>query len=100
MVRLHFDTADEFEGLFKQKSRKVTDAMVLGIEKAMLENKKSADIFQITFGEEEVAFDISIVRSEWKHALQSCLDHLHHENLTDEQIDCWKLLELVKNMQE
>jgi hypothetical protein len=61
MVRLHFDTADEFEGLFKQKTRKVTDAMVLGIEKAMLENKKSADIFQITFGEEEVAFDISIV---------------------------------------
>ena len=43
MVRLHFDTADQFEGLFKQKSRKVTDAMVLGIEKAMLENKKSAD---------------------------------------------------------
>lgn len=97
MVRLHFDRADQFEGLFKQKTRKVTDAMVLGIEKAMLENKKSADIFQITFGKEEVAFDISIVRSEWKHALQSCLDHYHSLNLSDEQIDTWKLLEAAKS---
>lgn len=96
MVRLNFETSDQFSALFKERSKKVTDAMVSGIEKAMLENKKTADIFQITFEEEEIAFDISIVRREWKHALKSCLDHYHTLNLTDQQIDTWKLLEAAK----
>ena len=44
MVNLHFETAEEFEDLFKRKSIKVTDAIVSGIEKALTENKKSAPL--------------------------------------------------------
>ena len=35
MVKLHFKNTSEFEGIFKRTNMKVTDAIVLGIEKAM-----------------------------------------------------------------
>ena len=32
MVKLHFKDTSEFEGIFKRKNMKVTDAIVLGIK--------------------------------------------------------------------
>ena len=49
MVRLHFRDTKDFEGLFKNKKRNVTDGIVSGIEEAMKHNKKSAPLFQLTF---------------------------------------------------
>lgn len=96
MVKLHFNTTDEFEQLFKKKTLSVTRSIVSGIEKAVQNKKKVAPLFEITFEEVDLAYQISLSRSQWVHALENCLNHLHQEELTDEQIDCWKLLELVK----
>ena len=43
MVRLHFRDTGDFEGLFKNKKRNVTDGIVSGIEEAMkqLEDKSN-----------------------------------------------------------
>ena len=41
MVKLHFKDTSEFEGIFKRKNMKVTDAIVLGIEKAMQSGESS-----------------------------------------------------------
>jgi hypothetical protein len=40
-------------------------------------------------------YEISLPKSQWENALEKCLDHLHKEQLADEQIDCWQLLESV-----
>ena len=96
MVKLHFNTTDEFEGLFKRKTLSVTRSIISGIEKAVQKNDRTAPLFEITFEEVDLAYDISLPRSQWQPALEHCLDHLHQEDLSDEQIDCWKLLEVVK----
>lgn len=97
MTKLHFQTSEEFETLFTNQSKKVTDAIVLGIEKAMQENKRSALLFEITFEQAERAFEISLPQIEWVRALESCLAHYHTLELADEAIDTWKLLEAAKS---
>ena len=96
MVKLHFKTTDEFEGLFKRKTLSVTRSIIQGIENAMKENKRTAPLFEITFDNAETMFEISLPQSQWVLALESCLNHLHSQNLADEEIDCWKLLEAAK----
>jgi len=96
MVKLHFNTTDEFEGLFKRKTLSVTRSIIQGIEKAVQNRKKTAPLFEITFEEVDMMYEISLPRSQWQFALENCLEHLHTEDLADEQIDCWKLLEAIK----
>lgn len=96
MVKLHFNTTDEFEGLFKRKSLSVTRSIIQGIEDAMQKNKRTAPLFEITFEQADNMFEISLSKSQWVTALESCLEHLHVQNLADEEIDCWKLLEAAK----
>jgi len=96
MVKLHFENTHEFEVLFKNKSIEVTNAIYSGIEKAMQNAKKTALLFEITFEEADRAFEISLPRSQWVQALESCLNHFHELEMSDEAIDCWKLLEAAK----
>lgn len=96
MVKLHFKSTEEFEGLFKRKDLSVTKSIISGIEKAMQSGKKTALLFEISFEKAENMFEISLPQSQWVTALESCLKHLHALNLSDEQIDCWKLLEAAK----
>lgn len=96
MVKLHFKTTEEFDGLFKRKTLSVTRSIVQGIESAMQKNKRTAPLFEITFDDADTMYEISLPRSQWVQSLESCLDHLHSQNLADEEIDCWKLLEAAK----
>ena len=96
VVKLHFQNTNEFEKLFKVKDKEVTDAIVNGIQTAMQKNKRSADLFEVSFADTEIGYSISLPIAEWPVALQSCLDHYHALNMTDEQIDTWKLLEAAK----
>ena len=97
MVKLHFTSTEEFEGLFKRKNISVTRSIVQGIEEAMQGNKRTALLFEITFEEADTMYEISLPQSQWTTALESCLEHLHAQNLADEEIDCWKLLEAAKS---
>lgn len=96
MVKLHFNSPEEFSSIFKRQSIKVTNATVLAIEKAMTDRKKTAMLFEITFEEHDNLYEISLPSSQWAQALQSCLDHYHQESMADEAIDTWKLLEAAK----
>ena len=96
MKKVHFKDPAEFEGLFKTKSKQVTDAIVQGIEAAVIARSKSADLFELTFDGHEMVYEISLPISQWEHGLQSCLDFYHEKGCTDECIDTWKLLEAVK----
>jgi len=96
MIKLHFKNTDKFEILFRSRTLKVTDAIVSGIEQAMQDNKKQANLFEITFEEVETAYEVSLNRSEWQSALENCLDHYHSLEMADQQIETWKLLEAAK----
>ena len=97
MVKLHFNSTEEFEGLFKRKTLSVTRSIVQGIESAMQKNQRTALLFEITFDNAEMAYEISLPQSQWVVALESCLEHLAAKELPDEQIDCWKLMEAAKS---
>ena len=86
MVRLHFKRTEDFEGLFKRKSLSVTRSIIKGIEEAMKENKRTAPLFEISFENADNMYEISLPRSQWVQALESCLEHLHAKDLSDEQI--------------
>jgi hypothetical protein len=96
VVKLHFKSTEEFEGLFTNKTLAVTRGIVQGVEKALQRNDRSAPLFDISFENAENSYEISLPKSQWVPALESCLEHLHAKELADEQIDCWKLLEAAK----
>ena len=96
MIKLHFTTTDQFQDLFKTKTLSVTRGIIQGIEKAMQNGSKTAPLFEITFDQVDMMYEISLPRSQWQPALENCLEHLHAESLADEEIDCWKLLEAAK----
>lgn len=98
MVKLHFNSTEEFEGLFKRKTLSVTRSIVSGIEKALQDRKNTAPLFEISFEDVDMMYEISLPKSQWLPALENCLEHLHSEDLTDEQIDAWKLIEIVKTL--
>jgi len=96
MVKLHFTSTEEFETLFKNKSAKVTDSIVEGIQLAMQERKRTAPLFEISFQDLDSFYEISLPQSQWAVALQHCLDYYHSQDMTDQAIDTWKLLEAAK----
>lgn len=96
MVKLHFESPAEFETLFKKQTIKVTDAIVSGIQSAMQNGKRSAPLFEITFKDVDNLYEISLPQSQWANALEKCLEHYHKEEMSDEAIDTWKLLEAAK----
>lgn len=96
MRKLHFYTTEEFETLFKRNNIEVTNSIVKSIEEAMANRKKTAPLFEITFEEHDSLYEISLPQSQWTSALQSCLDHYHKLDMSDEAIDTWKLLEAAK----
>jgi hypothetical protein len=96
VVRLHFNNTEEFEGIFKIKTLAVTRAIINGIQEAAIKRKRTAPLFELSFEEVEMMYEISLPKSQWQFALENCLNHLHEEELADEQIDCWKLLEAIK----
>ena len=96
MVKLHFESPQEFETLFSNNNIKVTNAIVKSIQEAMTSRKSTALLFEITFEEHDNLYEISLPQSQWSTALQSCLDHYHRLDMADQAIDTWKLLEAAK----
>ena len=97
MVKLHFNSPEEFESLFRSRDVRVTKAIVKSIEEAMQDGARSARMFEVSFENTDLSYDISLPQKQWVQALQNSLDFYHSENLIDEQIDTWKLLELAKD---
>ncbi len=96
MVKLHFKNPEEFESLFKSRDIRITNSVVKGIKEAMQKNARSAKLFELSFEGAELAYEIALPQKEWLGALKTSLDHYHKNNLVNEQIDTWELLEVVK----
>ena len=88
---LNIENTDEFERVFKAKDEEVTDAMVEGIQEAFSFQKKSAQLFEITFKDADIVYDISLPSTQWEIALETCLEHYREMDLADKAIDTYLL---------
>jgi capsule polysaccharide export protein KpsC/LpsZ len=91
MKKLHFENTDEFERVFKAKDEEVTDAMVEGINEAFSFQKKSAELFEITFQDIDIVYEITLPSTQWEIALETCLNHYRDLEQSDKAIDVYLL---------
>mgnify|MGYP003625948484 CR=1 FL=1 len=91
MKKLHFQNTEEFETLFKRKDRTITDTIVSAINEAYQSKKKTAKLFQVSFEDVEIAYDIDLPSTQWELALETCLAHYQKEEESDLAIDTYLL---------
>ena len=91
MKKLHFENTDEFERVFKAKDEEVTDAMAEGINEAFSFQKKSAELFEITFQDIDIVYEITLPSTQWEIALETCLNHYRDLEQSDKAIDVYLL---------
>ena len=91
MKKLHFENTGEFERVFKAKDEEVTDAMVEGINEAFSFQKKSAELFEITFQDIDIVYEITLPSTQWEIALETCLNHYRDLEQSDKAIDVYLL---------
>jgi len=96
MKKLHFENTDEFERVFKAKDEEVTDAMVEGIQEAFSFKKKSAELFEITFKDIELVYDITLPSTQWEIALETCMNHYRDLEQSDKAIDAYLLQKAIR----
>lgn len=100
MKEYNFDNPSDFKGVFETNNREITDSIVEAINEAQKFHKDSAEMFSITFGEEEIAYEITLPRSQWIIALEKCLENYQKWDCTDEAIDTYLILKEVKKWKE
>ena len=74
MRDLFFNTPSDFEDLFSKHNRKITDLIVESISEGIAFQKKRVTIFTINIGEDDFKYEISLPKSQWKDALEACLE--------------------------
>ena len=65
MIKLQFNSTEEFETLFRSKTISVTRGIIQGVEEAMQANKRSANLFEIEFTGAEHMYEISLPQSQF-----------------------------------
>ncbi len=91
MRKLHFENTDEFERVFKATDEEVTDAMVEGIQEAFTYQKKSAELFEITFEDADLGYEITLPSTQWELDLETCLKHDRDLEASEKAIDTYLL---------
>ena len=96
MKKLHFQNTSEFERVFKTKDKIITDSIVSAINEAYQFQKKTANLFQVSFEDVEIAYDIDLPSTQWEIALESCLEHYREKGESDLAIDTYLLQKEVR----
>jgi hypothetical protein len=96
MKQLHFDSPYAFAEFFKEKSPEVTNMIVHAIRESIEFQKKTAKLFEMTIGNEDSVFELSLPRKEWVTVLENCLKHYEEWEMSDDAIDTWQLIQQVK----
>ena len=96
MIKLHFESPEEFENLFETNNKKTNDQILDSIRKAMNDNKKIANLWSITFSAHPHAYSVSLPSEHWANVLEQILEFYTEEGYSDEAIDCWEILECAK----
>ena len=96
MKKMQFENTDEFERVFKTHDKEITDAIVEAINEAYQFQKKTAQLFEVSFVDAELVYEISLPSNQWEIALESCMDHYRNIGETDSSIDVYLLQKEVR----
>lgn len=96
MKKLVFTSTEEFSEYFKGKSPELTNAIVHAIREAFMFHKKTANLFEISFEENDTLFEISLPHKQWISALENCLKHYEEWEMNDDAIDTYLLIKEIK----
>lgn len=91
MKQLNFSTQEEFENAFKVNSPNVAHLIVAAIKEALQFQKKTAQLFEITIGDSDHSYEITLPKKEWKKALTNITEKYRKWDLADEAIDAYLL---------
>ena len=96
MKKMFFDNTNEFERVFKTHDKEITDAIVEGIDQAYRNKNKTAQLFEISFNDADLLYEISLPSTQWELALESCMSHYRDIEETDLSIDVYLLQKEVR----
>lgn len=96
MMKLKFDTIEEFEKLFSYKNDQIANGVYKAIHEAYSFNKKVAELFYIEFADTDLGYEVNLPRTHWNKALKEILSFYEEAEYTDACIDTWQLIEAVK----
>lgn len=96
MKTLHFETIEEFNEMFLNKTPEVTDTIVKSISEALKFQKGTAKLYSITIGEDEYSYEITLPKSQWETALENCIEKYTKWEYSDEAIDTYLIKKEVK----
>ena len=96
MKKMQFENTDEFERVFKNTDKEITDAIYEAIEEAYKFQKKTANLFEVSFNDVDLVYDISLPSNQWELALESCMSHYRDIGETDLSIDVYLLQKEIR----
>lgn len=97
-MELNFDDIDEFRRVFVANKPSYSWMLVKSISDAIESSRRSAKAFEFIIG--DTTYEVSVPSTQWEKALTECLDYFHKEDMVDEQIDTWSILEKVKTFKK
>lgn len=90
---LEFDSIVEFRTYMENNQALFTDKVVFKIQEGIHENKSSVELFTLALENSEDLISTSIVKSEWKNALENSLKYYTEAEEADKAIDTWEILQ-------
>jgi hypothetical protein len=96
MKKIHFDSPEEFRKYFSGKSPELTGIIVDAIRESMQFQKRTADLFEVTWEDSDSVFEISLPKNQWVTALETCLKHYEEWEMGDDALDTYLLIKDVK----
>lgn len=91
MKKLDFNTPTDFQTYFQGKNKELTGAIVQSIGDAVMFQKKTANLFEISFNDSDTIFEINLPKNQWIVALEQCLKDYEEWGMGNEAIDTWQL---------
>lgn len=100
MKNLVFKSHKDFDLYLNSKEGVVEESknIVKEIYSALKTKKKSVKTFSIELEDEDMSFIVSIAREDWGNALQTCLKHFEDNEMSDECIDTYMVIQKLKDL--
>ena len=95
--KLQFDTKEEASDFFKIKTKDTTDTIYRTIKEGLDKGSNSVNLFEIFFSTLEHYYEVSLPKSQWKQALEKCLEHYEDLGCVDECIDTYLAIKALNS---
>lgn len=95
MNNLSFESYAKFDEYLNSAKGVVESSKILvkEIHGSLKSKKKKLKVFTVELKEEDMEFSINISREDWGDALAVCLKHFEKQEMTDECIDTFMVIQ-------